>query len=75
MSPMDRIGELARAVVDERINTATSKLNSGDHSTAEFLMKITGTSKADMAEVMLKDPMTWITAIVAYLNERDKDAA
>ncbi len=65
MSPSERIAELARQVVDRRMEQDSPK----DAKTAEFMMKLMGIGKADVAEKMLTEPMTWVVAICAYLEE------
>jgi hypothetical protein len=65
--PSERIEELRLAVVDEMARR--DEANTADAPLREFLRKISGTTKADMAEYRLKDPWVTIAAIIAYLDE------
>jgi hypothetical protein len=65
--PSERIAELQRLIVDE-----LGRLDADDpaRETTDFLMKISGTTLADLAEHRLKSPATLIAAVIAYLDER-----
>lgn len=62
--PSERIEELIREVADHRIRTAIRQPGE------DLLMKMTGISEADIAERLLTDHRTILSAIVAYLDEQ-----
>ena len=62
--PSERIAELARLIVDERMKELPSD------SAAQLIIKVTGTGIADVAAGILAKPETWITAMVAFLEEQ-----
>ncbi len=63
----DRIAELARAIVGERMRQAKE---SPDWAATQFLGKLMGANDVDLAEAMLKEPVTLIAAIILYLEEK-----
>ena len=69
MSASTRIPELARLIADARILREKQEGTEEQRVGREFLLKISGATEADVAEHALRDPMTWIAAIVAYLEE------
>ena len=69
MSAAARIQELQRMVVDTVMERDKS---SDDWKAAEMMMKLTGSTVADIVEQELKNPWTMIAAIMTYLEERDK---
>lgn len=66
MKPSERIEQLQRQIADERTKEALKQKTGGE----SFLMAVTGTSEADLAEHYLRDHLTLLAAIVAYLDEQ-----
>jgi hypothetical protein len=74
-TPGERISELARLLVDERMAQARATESAVERQGMEFLAKIAGLdmSEAAQAERLLKEPVIWIAAIIAYLEETVKE--
>lgn len=67
MKASERIAEIVRQVVDYRMQKAKAADTNG---AGEFMMKITGITEADVAQSLLTDSATLISAIIAYLDEK-----
>jgi hypothetical protein len=74
-TPGERISELARLLVDERMAQARATESAVERQGMELLAKIAGLdmSEAAQAERLLKEPVIWIGAIIAYLEETMKE--
>lgn len=73
MNAIERIGKLANEVVDRKLEVAEQSSTPEERTAADFLMKVTGMKQEDIRSSILKDPMTWVTAIMAYLEEKDRE--
>lgn len=68
MKPSERIIEIQRAIIAERI----AKLETD--GTASFLHKISGASTEEITEHERRNPLVLLAAIVAYLDEQHDKA-
>lgn len=60
-----RVEELAEALALERFKAAKATATPG----SDLLMKVTGTTEADVLDHIRKEPFVWIAAILCYLEE------